>query len=47
MKPSVFEITVTPEEKEKINEPRLTKDFIDDCLKVAQKLKRSCIDDVS
>lgn len=35
---SVFE--VNKEDFEKINKPRLTKEFIDECFKVSEKLKK-------
>ena len=43
-KPSVFEVSVTQKEKEKIDEVRLTKSFLDDCLKVAKKLRKGNAD---
>lgn len=39
-KPNVFEVSVNKEEYEKINEARITRSFIDECLEVAKKLKK-------
>lgn len=39
-KSNVFEVSVTEKDKGKINEARLTKSFMDDCLEVARKLKK-------
>lgn len=44
IKPNVFEVSVTKKDIEKINEARLTKDFLDECLEVAKKLKRGKTD---
>lgn len=41
---NVFEVSVTKKDKEKINEARLTKSFVDECLEVAKKLQRKKID---
>ena len=43
-KPNVFEVSVTKKDKEKINEARLTKSFVDECLEVAKKLQRGKTD---
>lgn len=44
-KPSVFEVKVNKENKtevlNKINETRLTKEFFEECAKVAKKLRRN------
>lgn len=39
-KPSVFEVSVTQKDKKIIDETRLTKSFLDDCLKVAEQLNK-------
>lgn len=43
-KPNVFEVSVTKKDKEKINEARLTKSFVDECLEIAKKLQRGKTD---
>lgn len=43
-KPSVFEISVDKKDfdkaREEVNEVRLTKSFLDECLEVARKLRK-------
>lgn len=43
-KPNVFEVSVTEKDKEKINEARLTRSFLNECLEVAKKLNRGKTD---
>lgn len=40
IKPNVFEVSVNKEEYEKINEARITKSFLEECLEVAKSLKK-------
>lgn len=48
IKPSVFEIAVTREDysevRRKINETRITKSFLDECIGVAKSLRREKTD---
>lgn len=42
-KPTVYEIKITQKNRDKIlkeiNEPRLTKDFVEKCIKTAERLR--------
>ena len=48
IKPSVFEIAVTQENysevRRKINEPRITKSFLNECINVAKSLRKEKTD---
>lgn len=44
-KPSVFEVDGSKEAYDEANEVRLTKDFLDDCLEVSEKLRRPADDE--